>query len=89
MARERGPCPQSHPSEERPVPPRPLPYRTNDIPRPVGLAHVVVLPLQLKSIERQALRVTELADPSPEELTTIRLKDLGVKLKDPNASSED
>ena len=35
-----------------------------------------------KSIERQALRVTELADPSPEELTTIRLKDLGVKLKD-------
>ena len=35
-----------------------------------------------KSIERQALRVTELADPSPEELTTIRLKD-------PNASSED
>ena len=42
-----------------------------------------------KSIERQALRVTELADPSPEELTTIRLKDLGVKLKDPNASSED
>ena len=42
-----------------------------------------------KSIERQALRVTELADPSPEELTTIRLKDLGVKLKGPNASSED
>ena len=42
-----------------------------------------------KSIERQALRVTELADPSPEELTTIRLKDLGVKLKDPNASAED
>ena len=42
-----------------------------------------------KSIERQALRVTELADPSPEELTTIRLKDLGVKLKDPNASNED
>ena len=42
-----------------------------------------------KSVERQALRVTELADPSPEELVTIRLKDLGVKLKDPSASDED
>lgn len=42
-----------------------------------------------KSVERQSLRVTELEDPSAEELVTIRLKDLGVKLKDPDASDED
>ena len=42
-----------------------------------------------KSVERQALRVTDLKDPSAEELQTIRLKDLGVKLKDPAASDED
>jgi SpoVK/Ycf46/Vps4 family AAA+-type ATPase len=42
-----------------------------------------------KSVERQSLRVTELPDPSAEELVTIRLKDLGVKLKDPSASDED
>ncbi len=42
-----------------------------------------------KSVERQSLRVTELSDPSAEELVTIRLKDLGVKLKDPDASDED
>ena len=42
-----------------------------------------------KSVERQSLRVTELSDPSAEELVTIRLKDLGVKLKDPAASDED
>lgn len=42
-----------------------------------------------KSVERQSLRVTELPDPSAEELVTIRLKDLGVKLKDLAASDED
>ena len=42
-----------------------------------------------KSVERQALRVTDIADPSAEELVTIRLRDLGVKLKDPDASDED
>ena len=42
-----------------------------------------------KTVERQALRVTDLADPSAEELQTLRLKDLGVKLKDPDASAED
>jgi len=42
-----------------------------------------------KSVERQSLRVTGLPDPSAEELVTIRLKDLGVKLKDPAASDED
>ena len=42
-----------------------------------------------KSVERQSLRVTELKDPSAEELVTLRLKDLGISLKDPNASDED
>jgi SpoVK/Ycf46/Vps4 family AAA+-type ATPase len=42
-----------------------------------------------KTVERQALRVTDLEDPSAEELQTLRLKDLGVKLKDPDASAED
>ena len=42
-----------------------------------------------KSVERQSLRVTELENPSADELVTIRLKDLGVKLKDPAASDED
>ena len=42
-----------------------------------------------KTLERQALRVVELKDPSREELITIRLKDVGITLKDPNASKED
>ena len=42
-----------------------------------------------KTVERQALRVTDIKDPSAEELQTLRLKDLGVKLKDPDASAED
>ena len=42
-----------------------------------------------KAIERQSLRVVELKDPSPEELVTIRMKDVGISLKDPDASSED
>ena len=42
-----------------------------------------------KSVERQSERVTELADPSADELTTLRLKDIGCSLKDPDASQED
>ena len=42
-----------------------------------------------KSVERQALRVTELKDPSSEELLTIRMKDVGISLKDKDASDED
>ena len=42
-----------------------------------------------KTVERQSLRVVNLKDPPPEELMTIRLKDVGIKLKDPNASAED
>ena len=42
-----------------------------------------------KSVERQSLRVTEMKDPSAEELVTLRLKDVGISLKDPKASDED
>ena len=42
-----------------------------------------------KTVERQSLRVVDLKDPSAEELTTIRMKDVGISLKDPNASDED
>ena len=42
-----------------------------------------------KTLERQALRVVELKDPSAEELVTIRMKDVGISLKDPDASQED
>ena len=42
-----------------------------------------------KAVERQALRVVELDNPSPEELTTLRMKDVGISLKDPDASQED
>ena len=42
-----------------------------------------------KAVERQSLRVTELASPSAEELVTLRLKDVGISLKDPDASDED
>ena len=42
-----------------------------------------------KTIERQSMRVVELKDPSPEELVTIRMKGVGISLKDPDASDED
>ena len=42
-----------------------------------------------KAVERQALRVTELKDPPAEELLTLRMKDVGIKLKDDSASDED
>lgn len=42
-----------------------------------------------KTVERQSLRIVELKNPPPEELTTIRMKDVGISLKDPNASDED
>jgi SpoVK/Ycf46/Vps4 family AAA+-type ATPase len=42
-----------------------------------------------KTVERQSLRVVEMKDPSPEELLTIRMKDVGISLKDPDASDED
>ena len=42
-----------------------------------------------KAVERQSLRVTGLSSPSAEELVTLRMKDVGISLKDPNASQED
>lgn len=42
-----------------------------------------------KAVERQSLRVTGMKNPSAEELVTLRLKDIGCVLKDPNASQED
>ncbi len=42
-----------------------------------------------KAVERQSLRVVELKDPGKEELMTLRLKDVGISLKDPDASQED
>jgi Cdc6-like AAA superfamily ATPase len=42
-----------------------------------------------KSVERQALRVSEMKDPSVDELVTLRMKDVGISLKDPTASQED
>jgi len=42
-----------------------------------------------KTLERQALRVVELSGASKEELVTLRLKDAGISLKDPDASQED
>lgn len=42
-----------------------------------------------KAVERQALRVVEIKDVSSEELLTLRMKDVGIVLKDPDASQED
>ena len=42
-----------------------------------------------KSVERQSLRVSEMEDPSADELVTLRMKDVGISLKDPAASQED
>ena len=42
-----------------------------------------------KSVERQALRVTAMKNPSQEELLTLRMSDVGISLKDPAASQED
>ncbi|MBQ2631883.1 MAG: hypothetical protein IJG13_19580 [Kiritimatiellae bacterium] len=42
-----------------------------------------------KSVERQALRVTAMENPSLEELLTRRTSDVGISLNDPAASQED
>ena len=41
------------------------------------------------AVERQAVRVADIANPTKEQLMTITMKDVGIKLKDPNASVED
>ena len=42
-----------------------------------------------KAVERQAVRVSEIENPTREQLMTITMKDVGIKLKDPAASKED
>ena len=42
-----------------------------------------------EAISRQAMRVAKIENPTPEQLKTITMKDVGIKLKDPNASAED
>ena len=42
-----------------------------------------------KSVERQAVRLLGAPDCPKEELLTLRMADVGIKLKDPGASSED
>ena len=42
-----------------------------------------------KALERQSLRISELKNPTPEQLTTLTMRDVGISLKDPDASKED
>ena len=42
-----------------------------------------------KAVERQAIRVSEIENPTREDLMTITMHDVGIELKDPDASSED
>ena len=42
-----------------------------------------------QAVERQAMRIAKVANPTSEQLNTITMKDVGIKLKDPNASDED
>lgn len=42
-----------------------------------------------KAVERHAMRVSQIANPTTNDLTVLIMKDIGIKLKDPNASQED
>ena len=42
-----------------------------------------------EAVSRQAVRVGAIRNPTPDQLKTITMKDVGIKLKDPNASLED
>ena len=42
-----------------------------------------------KAVERQAMRLASVEHPTTNELMTITMRDVGIKLKDPNASKED
>ena len=42
-----------------------------------------------KAVERQAMRVSAIENPTKEQLMTITMQDLGIKLKNPDASAED
>ncbi|MBO7685480.1 MAG: AAA family ATPase [Kiritimatiellae bacterium] len=41
------------------------------------------------AVSHQAVRLSKLANPTPEQLKTLTMKDVGIKLKDPDASKED
>ena len=42
-----------------------------------------------KTLERQALRLVDVQNPTKDQLLTITMKDVGISLKDPDASKED
>ena len=42
-----------------------------------------------EAVSRQAMRVSKIADPTQDQLKTLTMKDVGIKLKDPDASQED
>ena len=42
-----------------------------------------------EAVSHQAVRLSKLANPTPEQLKTLTMKDVGIKLKDPDASKED
>ena len=42
-----------------------------------------------EAVSRQALRLSAVSAPTPEQLKTLTMKDVGIKLKDPDASLED
>ena len=42
-----------------------------------------------EAVSRQAVRLGSIQNPTPDQLKMITMKDVGIKLKDPNASSED
>ena len=41
------------------------------------------------AVSRQAMRVSKIENPTPEQLKTLTMKDVGIQLKDPDASKED
>ena len=42
-----------------------------------------------EAVSRQAVRLSKTENPTPEQLKTLTMKDVGIKLKDPDASKED
>ena len=50
---------------------------------------VVFMQSLVATNDAQAVRVAELPNPTREQLMTIEMKDVGIKLKDPAASKED
>ena len=42
-----------------------------------------------EAVSRQAVRLSKTDNPTPEQLKTLTMKDVGIKLKDPDASKED